>query len=456
MNINSGSRKISRSLVVISMLLCLIPVVCAAEHAPDSIIIKLKPGKKASEIGLLNSSVRATKRHAIKDIGYYSFKLPKGADLEKVIERYQKHPAVEYAGPNHTLRIAAVFPDDPVFYYGDEFWGVPQWGLYNDVGTPGADIHAVDAWEITTGSPDVLIAVIDTGIVPDHPDLADKIWTNPGEIPDNGIDDDNNGYVDDVNGWNFIDNDNFPLDDHYITHGTMVAGIAAAAGNNMEGIAGVAWGCPILPCKVIASNGYGLEDDAARAVVYAVDLGAKVINMSLSGDHTPALEAAIDYAWSKGCLCVCASGNENRSTPTYPASYTNALAVGASNEFDQRCTALDWGAGGSNYGSYLDVVAPGSYIVSCGYFLYDLGLAYEPYDTQSGTSAAAPFVSGVAALIWSIHPEWTNAMVKHHIEHTADDITDYGVGFDIHTGWGRVNAYRALSEPIATVQTVSE
>ena len=317
--------------VVFSLILSILPIAgLGADYAPDQLIVRMKPGR-AAELMALNAAVGAKTKRAIEKLGFYSIRLPKGADLEKMMARYRRNPAVEYAGPNHYLHLA-LMPNDPVFYYGDDFWGVPQWGLYNDVGKYRADIHAPEAWSRTTGSPNVIIATIDTGILYNHEDLQGKIWINPGEIPANGIDDDHNGYVDDWRGWNFVNNTNDATDDYEIYHGSLVAGVAAAAGNNGIGIAGVSWGSPILPCKVIDSTGQGTEDDAAAAVVYAVDLGAKVINLSITGLDVPALHAAIDYAWDNNAICVCASGNENLSTPTYPASNEHALAVGASNE----------------------------------------------------------------------------------------------------------------------------
>lgn len=457
-NILQSSRKTGLALLA-GLFVILASLPCAARNnaLSDEILVRVKPGKTSAVLSLANA-LGATTKSTINDLRYFRIKLPVGTSMDEALARFKKDESVEYAGPNHYIHIA-VMPNDPVFYEGRAPYGLdgildpmPQWGLYNDGynngygGTFRADIHASEAWDITTGSASVVIANIDTGVDYTHPDLADKIWINPGETPGNGIDDDHNGFIDDWRGWNFVSNNNDPMDDHDITHGTFTAAISAAASNNNEGVTGVSWGSPILPCKVIAANGQGLESDAAAAVVYAVNLGVKVINMSLSGEDTPALHDAIDYAWDHGSICIVASGNEGTNVPSYPASYPKAMAVGGSNENDQRWVQDPFlGGGGSNYGSYISVVAPGDSITSAG--------PEHDYQCQSGTSAAAPFVSGVAALLWSVHPTWSNAQIKFQIEHTSDDAG--AIGYDIETGWGRVNAYRALTETISDTQRIS-
>ncbi|MGQ9922855.1 MAG: S8 family peptidase [Armatimonadota bacterium] len=434
-------------------------------HAEDQIIVRFRPGQEHAA-ALLHFAARTELRRSIPALGVQTVRLRKGADLQKALERYRSSPAVEYAGPNHVLRIATQrWPNDPILLYGWDYLDLGfiilyQWGLYNDGsgsgfgsgGLPRADIKAPEAWAVETGSPNVVIAVVDTGIDYTHPDLSAKVWRNTREIPGNGIDDDGNGFVDDWRGWDFTNNDNDPWDDHSqdgmdVQHGTFVSAIAAAGTNDGVGMAGVSWGSPVMALKVMDSNGYGLEDDAAAAVVYAADNGAKIINMSLTGEDAPALRAAIQYAWSKGCLIVAASGNSGTSEDTYPASYPEVLSVGATNEYDQRCTAADWGQGGSNYGSYLDVMAPGNNILSA-------TSAIEPqgYFVMPGTSAAAPFVTGVAALVWSRFPDWTNQQVFNQIVRTCDDLGT--AGWDVFTGWGRVNAYRALTETPQDAQSI--
>lgn len=437
----------------------------ADDGKPQEIIIKLKPGK-ASQLGMLAGQTGASVKKSIPKLDAHTLRLPRGASLEEALKRYRNHPAVEYAGKNHTLRIASqVFPNDPLFFEGVDLFDLgiyftqPQWGLYNDGYNNGwgglfrADIKAPEAWAINTGSPDVIIAILDTGIDYTHPDLAGKIWMNPGET-ENGQDSDGNGYVDDVMGWNFAYGNNDPMDNHSqdgldIRHGTFTAGIAGAETDNYWGMAGVSWGSPLMALKVMKDDGTGLEDDAAEAVIYAVDNGAKIINMSLTGEDAPLLKDAVAYAWANGALVVAASGNAGISTPTFPASYPNVLAVGATNEYDQRCTAADWGSGGSNYGDYLDVMAPGNNILSATNVL-----DYQGYFVLPGTSAAAPFVAGVAALVWSQFPDWTNEQVARQIISTADDIG--APGYDIFTGHGRVNAYRALTELPSSATSIAQ
>jgi subtilisin family serine protease len=438
------------------------------EYASDRLIVRLRPGKD-SKLESLTASVGGKIRRKIGKSDYYSIKLPKGADLNKVLARFRSNPNVEYAGRDQTLRIAMAPPNDPVYTYGDDLNGIPQWGLKNTIGTTGADIHALQAWDITTGSPNVVVAVIDTGIDYTHPDLEEKIWGNPGEIPDNDVDDDNNGFVDDWMGWNFAYDTNDPDDDFEVYglrfyHGTMVSGIIAASTNNWDGMAGVSWGGMILPLKAADYEGKAYCSDLAAAIDYAVSLGVKVINISMAGligdpndpdtDNEPLVADAVERAWNAGTICVCASGNENTDAAMFPASYEHALSVGATNESDERCGPGDWGpGGGSNWGDSLDVMAPGNNIVSTSRLWSDFGVTESPYDTESGTSFACPFVAGVASLIWSKYPNLTPAQVVYQIEHTADNVG--APGWDIYTGWGRVNAYRALTEFPTSLSSVA-
>lgn len=431
----------SLSLLFAVVILALPLSVLAAGYVPDEILVQYKPGSR-SAVSASSEKKGMRVRKSIDQIRFHVLKLPKGLSVERAIEKLKSDPNIEYVGPNHKLHICApqVWPNDPVFYYGYDvldmgiFIQPNQWGLYNDgynigfMGLEGADIKAPEAWAITTGSSSVIIADVDTGVDNTHPDLSEGGKVLPG--------------------YNAMLNNSDSMDDN--GHGTFTSGIAAACSDNAVGITGVSWGSPILPVKVIEADGSGAEADAAEGIIWAVDQGAKVLNMSFATDlDVPALKQAIDYAWDHGCLSVCASGNEGVGTLMYPAAYANALAVGATNEYDERCTAADWGSGGSNYGSYLDIVAPGNNITST--WTDPEPTVGQIYLAAPGTSAATPFVAGIAALVWSIHPDWTNAQVKRQIEHTADDKGD--PGWDQYYGWGRANAYRALTETLAPPAT---
>lgn len=315
-------------------------------------------------------------------------------------------------------------------------------------------IDAFDAWDITQGADTVLLAIIDTGIEYFHPDLKNKIYKNPGEIgtdnlgrdkSSNGIDDDNNDFIDDYMGWDFTDRvgvpsdtvagdfhewDNMPYDFRKGSngnHGTFVAGIAGAEFNNISGVAGVAPKVKLLNIRSFDNGGNGEEDDAASAILYAVKLGAKVINMSW-GDYTFSyvLRDVIRYAYSQNVVLVASSGNSGDNELHYPSGYSEVISVGNSTE-------EDYVAGNSTWGSTLDLVAPGSSIISTN---MELG-----YISSGGTSASAPFVSASAALILSLD-NFTNEEVKQIIKSTTDDILT--PGWDLKSGAGRLNLERAL------------
>ncbi|MHB9035308.1 MAG: S8 family serine peptidase [Armatimonadota bacterium] len=384
-----------------------------AAYRDGEIIVRYKTGQQSR----LMSGSRvsgATVARTVGQIRMQKVKLPKGISVDAAIAIYKKNPAVEYVGPNHIIRIC-LEPNDEYFLDPWLYW-YWQWGLYSDT-YPTAGIEAPMAWDITTGSPNIIIAIVDTGVFGAHEDLAAKIV--PGRNFVTGAPDPNNTN-----------------DDH--GHGTFTAGIAAAETDNSVGVAGVSWGARIMPIKVMDANGYGLESDAAEGIIWAADHGANIISMSMGGyDGVPAEQAAVEYAYNKGCVLVAASGNDGVSTAFFPASYDQVLSVGASNENQQRCTADDWGAGGSNYGSYLDVMAPGNGIMST---WWDAG--GSSYNMSSGTSAAAPFVSGIAALVWTVYPNWTNGQVVEQIKMSCKDIGT--AGWDQYTGWGLANAYHAL------------
>ncbi len=317
--------------------------------------------------------------------------VPPGQEAE-AIARLLARGDVEFAGYNHRVQ-AVETPNDPAF---SQQWALPK-------------IEAPAAWDIYAGSNNVIIAVVDSGVDLDHPDLQANLMP----------------------GWDFVNNDSLADDDH--GHGSHVAGIAAAVGNNGVGIAGVSWGAKIMPLKMLDAGGGGSTYDLAQAVYYAVDHGAKVINMSLGAPGSewpcnwPEVEAAFNYAISRGVLLVVASGNDGQEGVNCPGAYEQAIAVGST-------TATDTRSYFSNFGPQLDIVAPGSSIYSTYFF--------GGYTTMSGTSMATPHVAGLAALLWSFAPALNAAEVSSYIQSTADDLGP--AGWDQYFGYGRINAKKAL------------
>ncbi|MGC4089620.1 MAG: S8 family serine peptidase [Polyangiaceae bacterium] len=291
-------------------------------------------------------------------------------------------------------------------------------------------VQAPQAWDSANGSPNVIVAVIDSGIDVTHPDLVNALWANPFDSAD-GVDNDGNGLVDDVRGWNFLNNNNNLADS--TGHGTHVAGLIGAQRNNGVGVAGVASGVKILPLVVGSAPP---ASAVASSIYYAANHGARVINMSFGGPETfSGARAAIDYAVARGVLLVGSAGNHSSDDYNYPAVYEDVIAVAATNQSDQRAIL-------SNYGRWVDISAPGQDILSTfssgGYFVI------------SGTSQAAPIVAGVAALIRSIHPDWTADMVRAQLLASADDLNANNPEYVGSLGAGRVNAARAVGATIST------
>lgn len=373
--------------------------------------------------------------------GIYKITISKGADIHKIASEYASLPDVEFAEPNFLYEICRT-PNDPDYN--------KQWGLFK--------ISASGGWDAKVGDPEIVIAVIDTGVDYNHPDLASNIWVNSREIPGNGIDDDGNGYIDDIRGWDFVSvspswvaegedpgpPDPDPMD--FCGHGSHVSGIAAGATNNSIGTAGTTWNCKIMPLRAgyLAYNGYGyLEfDDCAEAVAYAVDNGADIISMSWGCTHDSYLmRKVMEYAYSKGSVSVAAAGNvttDDAGKPFYPAAYPGVIAV-ASIDKDDNVSIWSWEVF-SNFGDFVDVVAPGTMIYST--------IPNGGYSYYSGTSMATPFVSGLAALIKSQNRNYSNCEVEEGIKATADDV------YSVNPKWmsgllgaGRINVYKALGSP---------
>ncbi len=448
------TRRILRFLLVVLFLLlpCLTfagdptpttpdPAPGAMEFKAGEIIVKFKEGTPQANVQSALLAEDLSILDELDKLGIMLLSVPKGRELEK-IEALKRNPLVEYAEPNYTVQVAntiaaephysplpmAVWPDDPYF----------PWNLSN-IGAPAA-------WDITTGSDNVVIAVIGTGVKLDHPELKDKIWTNSGETgmgangndkATNGIDDDKNGFVDDVHGWDFVNWHGEPQDDHW--HGTYVASVAAAETNNGTLIAGVSWGAEIMPVKVLDQNGGGSIADINGGILYAADNGAKIINLSFSltcSNYPHSTQNVVNYAYSKGALIVAGSGDPRVNNPVppdayqYPAALDHVVSVAATDRYDER---PDW----STYNNKVDVAAPGRGIWGVCIFP-----GMEPAAPINGTYAAAAQVSGLAALIWSVNPHLTHDQVEGIIESTAVDLGE--PGRDDYFGYGRIDAAAAV------------
>jgi type VII secretion-associated serine protease mycosin len=369
-------------------------------YRPGELLIKLAPGLQLSpqahplgppvdELAMLLTQAGAyyAKLIAPGSQTYHVF-VASTVDIPTLAEHIAASAMVVYAEPNSIRHIQRTPNDEHIGQ---------QWALET--------IHAFDAWDITTGS-DIVVAVVDTGVTTNHPDLEGKILPGYNALLENSASADNNG------------------------HGTAIAGLIAARTNNQMGVAGVCWGCMILPVKVLNDQGAGDDATLARGIRWATDHGAHIINLSLGGaENSQALRDAVEYAYQQGVLLIAASGNEQRlgNFTNYPAAYPQVVAVGATTNADKL-------AGFSNTGEHIDLVAPGVAL-----WTTTLDGSFGP---PNGTSFSSPFVSGVAALVKSIRPDLSHADVACILKASADDLGP--VGKDTEYGWGRLHARRAL------------
>jgi subtilisin family serine protease len=329
-------------------------------------------------------------------------------------------------------------PNDPMF--------ADQWYLQT--------IAAPSAWDVTTGSSSVIVAVLDTGLDLDHEDIAANLWTNAKEIAENGIDDDKNGYIDDVHGWDFVSGDNDPSaaptsdsSPEAIAHGTLIAGEIGAVGNNSLGVTGVNWKVKIMPVRMLNDQGSGTEYDAANAIRYAVKNGAKVINLSFAGNETHAsLTSAVKDAYANGVVVVAAMGNDSRNTdssPVYPACLRTT-----DQDWVIGVTAVDEGDRGTSFTNYgaicADIAAPGTNISGLSYYDLAQGYSRQYYGPWNGTSMASPLVAGAAALLFARYPTLSAGDVRNILKLSVDPVQRSG--FDAGAlGAGRLNVARALA-----------
>lgn len=370
------------------------------EFHPQRLFVRFQPGAAASARRAARANVNGRVRHQFRYLtGLEVLEVPPGR-AEQALKALRNNPNVVYVARDPVLYVDQV-PNDPQF---SNLWGLQNVGqtVAGDTGTAGSDINVSPVWTVWTGDADFRVAVIDSGVDYTHPDLADNIWTNPGEIPDNGLDDDGNGWIDDVHGYDFLNEDADPSDDH--GHGTHVSGTIAATGDNGAGVVGVNWQAKIVALKFIGAGGSGPTSDAMRALEYCIANNIKVSNNSYGG--TSALQPFADLivaSQSVQHIFVAAAGNEATNIdvfPTYPAAYDapNIITVAALDNDDQLAVFSNYGA------TSVDLGAPGVNILST----YLNG----EYRFANGTSMAAPHVAGVTALIYSRFPTLTWAAAR--------------------------------------------
>ena len=409
-------------LIFILFLLNLFPIICLAQisntnvenikYVPAEVIVRFRKGYSKRKITAFNTSYGLSTIKVFPHLNVFHLKASKNlSNLKKILESYKTNPNVLYAEPNYIYYPYSV-PNDELLS--------KQWALSN--------IEATRAWEIEKGKAKIIIAIVDTGVNWNHPDLVNKIWNNKNEIPNDFIDNDNNGYTDDIRGWDIADNDNDPMDEY--GHGTHCAGISAAESNNFIGIAGLAQKCTIMPVKIDSSywERSFTAVVCAEGIIYAVNNGANVINMSWGGPADSYLiHDAIRYAYDNNVVLVAAAGNSNDDFSGFPACYNEVISVSATDYYDKKAFF-------SSYGPFVDVAAPGTEILST--------YRDASYESMSGTSMASPYVAGLSGLILSYKPDLTNEQVRQAIRISADNFETNE--WDPYYGYGRINAYNAL------------
>ena len=428
------------------------PVSAKTRFANQQVLLKLTKLDAASCLGVIRQilpwRIQIESLSSDDPDGPYLISLPNEISPEQAISKASSDNRVEYVEPNYPIYAADTIPNDPFFEF---MWQLKNTPLNQYVGKRGADIGAVRAWDITTGSSDVVVAILDTGVELTHPDLAANAWINPREIPNNRVDDDGNGLVDDVNGWNFLhDNSQLFEDPEVDYHGTHIAGIIGAVGNNKIGTTGVAWRVSLMALKVLDGHGNkGLLANSVKAINYVISqkragTNVRVINASwVNEGESRAVRDAIEAAGRAGILFVCAAGNDAKDLdhePIYPAAGSADLdcviSVAATDRFDNLQPF-------SNYGrKTISVAAPGNGILG-------LGVAGQ-YAEHGGTSMAAAHVSGIAVLMVAHDPAFTPAEIKRRIISTAEPIAGLSA---CCVGVGRAHAFNALTNTIRVIKT---
>ncbi len=409
------------------------------ESVPGEYVVKLKSqlGIQSASLETLSKTLGAYVKNTIPDLNLVVVKRPVFESQKSVLQQYSQNPYVEYAEPNFIYRINKT-PNDPML---SQLWGMSNMGTPDSsgqIGTSGIDVGALEAWDIETGNENVVVAVIDTGVDYNSADLEGNIWTN--EVEQNGqigIDDDNNGVIDDIHGANFVESTKptgNSMDDH--GHGSHCSGTVAARGDDGKGIVGVAWKAKIMGVKFLSASGAGTLEGAVQAIHYATKMGAKILSNSWGGGgFSQALLESIQKSHEAKSLFVAAAGNEsnnNDASPTYPATYDvpNILAVAAVDNKGQLASFSSYGK------TKVHVGAPGVNVLS---------LTTNGYASWSGTSMATPHVSGIAVLLASRFPEMSGVEMKERIVTTAKP--DRFLNKKVKSG-GVANAFTALTNTV--------
>lgn len=418
-----------------TLVVLLLPIISSAQNAaaeveavPGEYIVKLKD-VSSMDLRNIESILNSEVKSLIQGTSFVVVRKPSIQTQASVISQLSQNSNVEYVEPNLIYKTQAT-PNDTLFS--------SLWGMKNTA-TPGVDIAAERAWDIITDTGKIVVAVIDTGIDFNHSDLKSNMWTNEKELlGEAGVDDDNNGIIDDFYGANFTtgDGNGNAFDDH--SHGTHCAGTIGGSGNNQNGVAGVAWKTRLMAVKFLSASGSGTLEGAVKAIKYAVDNGANVLSNSWGGGgYSQALKEMIEYSSQKGTIFIAAAGNNsanNDSTEAYPANYdvpnvVSVAAVGSNGSL----------ASFSSYGKKkVHLAAPGVNVLST--------VPNEKYAQFSGTSMATPHVSGVAALVWANEPGLSAVEVKERLVKTVSPLAS--VKTKTISG-GIVNAYNALSNIVA-------
>lgn len=443
---SSGSIKLSAQSVIEQME--------NGDYREGELLVKFRSGVKAASSAAVHQAVGATvvrNYSTIKNLT--QVKLPQGLSLKDAVMQYMASQDVEYAEPNYIRKLNIIIPNDTYFPNQWALWNTGQYAY----GTAGADSKMAEGWDVTIGSGDVTVAVLDTGIDYSHNDLVWNVWRNLGETScTDAVDNDGNGYLNDCMGWNFVDNTSDPMDDY--GHGTHVAGVIGAKGNNSAGIAGIMWLTNMMALKVCDVNGSCDVGDEIAAIDYAIDMknnhgvNVRVMNASFGGGNYSAAEyQAIDRANVAGLLYVASAGNggsdgvgdNNDAMPMYPASYDlpNIISVAATDQDDRRVSFSNFGP------TSVDVAAPGTYIFSTVPNWWTQYYGYGHLEMFSGTSMSAPHVTGLAGLLSAYYAHFTHGQIKTMVLRYVDVL-------DTLNGWiltgGRINADRSLKSLWAT------